>query len=174
MLECPAWNCAVVECVEKHQTGHNPAEARRLTGPLQSLLVATLCLHLEPSELPAGCIGRYGVGREVNLLEVAFFTSASAAFSATLASGCAGEAAGTGAAAAGAGAGTGALLAAAGVGSVFAGSGAAAGAGAGAVSVFAGAVAVCELDGVSVVAVGFGSSFLFFFLLKRPLKAFFT
>ena len=58
----------------------------------------------------------------------------------------------------------------AGVASVFAGSGALAGAGAaGVVSEGFG----CALEGVSAVAVGLGSSFLGFFLEKRPLKAFF-
>jgi hypothetical protein len=69
------------------------------------------------------------------------------------------------------------VLVSAGVASVFsgagAGAGAVAGAGAGAVSVFAGSAAGVACDGVvSVVAVGWGSSFLGFFL-KRPLNAFF-
>lgn len=57
-----------------------------------------------------------------------------------------------------------------GVGSLFTGSGTLAGAGAaGVVSV---GLVACELEGVSAVAVGVGSSFLDFFL-KRPLNAFF-
>jgi len=137
--------------------------------PFQSLLVATLCLHRDPSELSFRC--SWGADGEWggNLLCVAFLTSASAATSSLLASPCTGAGAGAGTGSAGAGA----LLLSAGVASVFAGAGAGAvaGAGAGAVSVFAGSAAGVACDGVSVVAVGFGSSFLDF--LKRPLKAFF-
>jgi hypothetical protein len=111
-----------------------------------------------------GCSG--GV---VDLLCVASLTSASAATSSLLAPSWAGAGAGAGAeAGTGCGAaGSGALLA--GVTSGFTGSGAVAGAGAGAVSVTGAA-----LDGLSIVGVGSGcSSFLAFFLEKRPLKAFF-
>jgi hypothetical protein len=116
-----------------------------------------------------GCSG--GV---VDLLCVASLTSASAATSSLLAPSWAGAGAGAGAeAGTGCGAaGSGALLA--GVTSGFTGSGAVAGAGAGAVSVVAGSVTGAALDGLSIVGVGSGcSSFLAFFLEKRPLKAFF-
>ncbi|QRD07352.1 hypothetical protein JI435_308690 [Parastagonospora nodorum SN15] len=140
--------------------------------PFQSLLVAALCLHRDPPESSFLCSWGADGEWEGNLLCVAFLTSASAATSSLLASPCAGAGAGAGTGSAGAGAG--ALLLSAGVASVFAGAGAGAvaGAGAGAVSVFAGSAAGVACDGVSVVAVGFGSSFLDFFL-KRPLKAFF-
>jgi hypothetical protein len=138
--------------------------------PFQSLLVAALCLHRDPPESSFLCSWGADGEWEGNLLCVAFLTSASAATSSLLASPCAGAGAGAGSA----GAGAGALLLSAGVASVFAGAGAGevAGAGAGAVSVFAGSAAGVACDGVSVVGVGFGSSFLDFFL-KRPLKAFF-
>jgi hypothetical protein len=136
-------------------------QARLLVGVVRS----GSCWNASGSTL--GLIWRICESEDVDLLCVAFFTSASAATSSLLAPSWAGAGAEAGAGCAGAGA----LLA--GAMSVFAGSGTVAGAGAGAVSVFAGSATGAALDGLSVVAVGLGCSSFLDFFLKRPLKAFF-